>query len=236
VRDSAGEGFDHNFENPLLSSEFNGRGRGAGEGFDFFIMICIMMKYKLILVILLIFFSAGCATVLPEDDNTVRKIINGFEGEPVVPRNANRLYVLPPVNSTGRDEMAPLLLYKVREYISLDGRLGVETDDKNGDLRLEIQITKFVIEPMKYDEIGRAVKKRMWVTADVRLFDIKRKKMIFFEADIQSFTLYSELLPPVSTESRAMDAVLDDLAKRITSKTVTGWYTDRMTIIEKRKL
>jgi hypothetical protein len=186
-------------------------------------------------IILALFLAAGCSAGIRESDTTVRKIIDGFDGEPVVPRSANRLFIVTPANSTGVEELGPKLLYRVREYISLDGRLGVDEDNDGSDLRLEIRIAKYLVEKIKYDEIGRAVKKRIWMTADVRLLNLRKNRVIFFEADIQSFRIYSDLSQPIETEAQAADWVLDDLAKRITSKTVTGWYTDRMTIIEKRK-
>ena len=180
--------------------------------------------------------AAGCGSEISDEGSMVRKVIDGFDGEPVVPRNANRLYILPPANSTERADISPRLYDKVKGYISLDGRLGVDADDNNSDLRLEIRITKYLLERLKFDEVGRAIEKRIWVTADVRLLNIKRKKVIFYEADIQSFKTFSDLVPPIETEVQVMEYVLDDLARRITSKTVTGWYTDQMTIIEKRKL
>src|SRR4030042_98272 len=134
---------------------------------------------KLVFFIIMTIVAAGCDSDTRDTEETVRKIIDGFEGEPVVPRNANRLYIVPPVNATGVAELAPRLQNKVREYISLDGRLGVDSDDRNSDLRLEIRISRYIIERMEYDEIGRAVKKRMGITADGRLFNITRKKVIF---------------------------------------------------------
>jgi hypothetical protein len=193
------------------------------------------MKIGLIIVSLLV-AASGCVSDVREDGGTVRKIIDDFEGEPVVPRSANRLFIVPPANTTGREDLSLRLMSRLREHISLDGRLGVESDESNIDLRLEIRIAKFFIEKLAYDEIGRAVKKRMWITADVRLMNLHRKKVIFYENDIQAFRVFSELMQPIETEDRCMENVLDDLAKRITSKTVTGWYTDQMTIIEKGKL
>jgi hypothetical protein len=203
---------------------------------SFIKMMYILLMKQFILIAILIFSITGCGSDINNDGNMVRKIIDGFDGEPVVPRNANRLYIVPPANTTVRDDMSPKLFNKVREYISIDGRLGVDADDNNSDLRLEIWITRYLIEGMKFDAIGRAIEKRMWITADVRLLNIKRKKLIFYEANIQSFKSFSELVSPIETETQVLDYVLDDLAKRITAKTVTGWYTDQMTIIEKRKL
>jgi hypothetical protein len=199
-------------------------------------MMYILLMKHVILIAILIFSATGCGSDIRDDGSMVRKIINGFEGEPVVPRNANRLYIVSPANTTGRDDISPKLYNKVREFISLDGRLGVDADDNNSDLRLEIWITRYLIERMKFDEIGRAIEKRIWITANVRLLNIKRRKLIFYEADIQSFKTFSELVSPIETETQVLEYVLDDLARRITAKTVTGWYTDQMTIIEKGKL
>lgn len=179
--------------------------------------------------------TLGCTADLRNDDEMVGKIISGFEGEPVVPRNANRLYIAPPVNGTGVPDLPERLLFKMKAHISLDGRLGVDPNDHNADLRLEVRISKFMIESLSYDGIGRAVTKRIWVTADVRLLNLKQKKVIFTENDVQAFRIFSDMVPPIVTVSQATDYVLDDLSKRLTSKTVTGWYTDQMTPLEKRK-
>ncbi|MBN2161003.1 MAG: hypothetical protein JW807_16550 [Spirochaetes bacterium] len=187
------------------------------------------------LIILLFFLAAGCSAEVRERDAVVGKIIESFDGEPVVPRSANRLFIQQPSNSTGVEGLGPRLLYRLRGNISLDGRLGVDDEEAGSDLRLEIRISKYIIEKMKYDEIGRPVEKRVWMTADVRLLDLRKNREIFSEEDIQSFRTFSDLVQPIETETQAADFVLDDMAKRITSKTVTGWYTDRMTIIEKRK-
>ncbi len=167
---------------------------------------------------------------------TAEKVIDSFNGDPVVPQSANRIFIIQPINSTGLPILAPRLYDKIKEYISLEGRLGVVADETNTDLRLEVRIARYGIERLRYDALGRSVQNRMRITADVRLLNLQKRKVIFWEADIQAFRVYSELEPPIETESQVREYVLDDLAKRITSKTLTGWYTDQMTIIEKRKL
>jgi len=190
---------------------------------------------KKALPIIAMVLAGGCTADLRDEETMAGKIIKGFEGEPVVPRNANRLYIMPPVNITGASEITDKLLYRIKAHISLDGRLGVDADGQKSDLRLEILITKFMIQNLEYDTIGRAVKKRIWITADVRLMDLKRNRVIFFERGIQAFRAFSDLVQPIETAPQVTECVLDDLGKRITSKTVTGWYTDQMTSIEKGK-
>ncbi len=187
------------------------------------------------LLLLLMAAVAGCAAEIRDDGTMTGKIISGFEGEPVVPRSANRLFVMAPVNGTGVDALSPRLLNRIKAAVSLDGRLGIEPDEERSDLRLEVLLTKYMIQNVSFDAIGRVVRKRIWMTADVRLVNLKRKRAIFFERAIQAFRIYSDLEQPVETEAQVSEYVLDEMAKRITLKTVTGWYTDQMTEIEKGK-
>jgi hypothetical protein len=184
---------------------------------------------------LAVWAMTGCASDNRQDDSTTTKFIESFDGEPVVPRGANRLYIAPPVNSTAVQDLGERLLIKVRQGVSLDGRLGVDSDDTHADLRLEVRVTKYLVEKLAYDAIGRAVKKRLWITADARLHDLKRNKTIFIEKDIQAFQLFSDLVMPIEPESLVRERVLDELALRIATKTVTGWYTNLLTDIEQRK-
>jgi hypothetical protein len=190
---------------------------------------------KRALPVIIMVLTVGCTADLRDDEALAGKVIKGFEGEPVVPRNANRLYIMPPVNMTGAAEISDKLLYRIKAHISLDGRLGVDADGQKSDLRLEVLITKFMIQNLEYDTIGRAVKKRIWITADVRLLDLKRNRVIFFEAGVQAFRVFSDLVQPIETVPQVTEYVMDDMGKRITSKTVSGWYTDQMTNIEKGK-
>ncbi|HOD14529.1 MAG TPA: LPS assembly lipoprotein LptE [Spirochaetota bacterium] len=191
---------------------------------------------RVIAIMLAIWVPGGCASGGKEGDSTARKFIESFDGEPVVPRAANRIYIAPPIDATGSQDLAEKLLIKVREGLSLDGRLGVDSEELHADLRLEIRITKYLVERIAFDEIGRAVKKRLWITADVKCVRLDRKrKMILYEPGVQAFRVFSDLAMPIEPESQAREYVLDDLAGRITAKTVTGWYTDLLTDIEKRK-
>ncbi len=183
----------------------------------------------------LLFVAWGCVSDVRDDEALVGKIIRGFEGEPVIPRSANRIFIPRPDSILGLEHLVPPLLDDLRRSVSLDGRLGVESEEQKADLRLEIRITKYLLEGILYDELGRAVQKRIWITADVRLVDIERRRTIFFERGIQSFRAFSDLVSPIETEDQARQYALEELAKRIASKTATGWYTDRMTFIEKGK-
>ena len=190
---------------------------------------------KLIYISIVIFAAASCAEMKIER-STLNNILNSIDGDPVVPRSANRIFIKNPANMTGKFGLSARLLRKIIQSISLDGRLGIDEDDTKSDLRLEIVILKYFMQHLEYDDLKRPIKKRMRIIAGARLFDIKKRKTIFLDNTIQSFKVFSDVIPVIQTEDQVADYVLEELAKRITSKTITGWYTEQMTEIERGKL
>jgi hypothetical protein len=187
----------------------------------------------------LIFFlgiipSIFIACASPQDTKLAKDIIESLDGEPVVPRNANKLYLKLSSVVTEKD-LAGLLLPRLRETISLDGRLGLVDNAYFSDCRLDVIVTGFMIQDLKFDSMGRCVKKRMRITAGVALFDVARNKQVFSDPEIQAFREFSDEVPPIESFSHVIENVLSDLAKRISAKTLSGWYTQYMSDVEKGK-
>ncbi len=117
----------------------------------------------------------------------------------------------------------------------MDGRLAVVSSPLETDLVLSGKVLSFTLQNLEYNEIGQPVKKRMRITASVKLLDRINMRTVFRDSDVQSFRTYSDILPPVENEFQVLNRVIDELAERIVSQTLTGWYTDKMTNIEKGK-
>ncbi len=176
-----------------------------------------------------------CACVSPDGGAgvPVGKVMKSMTGEPVVPREANRILVYDFRGSPGDRSLCTTLGIRVRELLAADGRLAVVTDEAQADLALEGVVTGHETRPLRYNEMGQAVDKRMRITASVRLFDRNKKREIFFEREIQAFEEFSDIEPPVVPEAAALDRVIDALAKRIAQQTMRGSYTGLLTPVEK---
>jgi len=186
-------------------------------------------------VFLILIFLTGCVSEIRESESTLIKTLKGINGEPVVPRDANRIYLHPIINNPQWIGLSERLIIKIRESLNMDGRLVINQNEKNSDLRLDISIVRYFVQNIQYGEMRRPVKKRLRIVLSVRLFDLNRGKMIFYESGIQAFKIYSDIIPPIVTKSQVLEQVIEELSGRITSKTITGWYTDRMTLIERGK-
>ncbi len=197
---------------------------------------CGRCGVRVLLPVFLLLFAAGCASDSESIDPRVRKVLESINGEPVVPRKANRIliplfsetsFVMPGISRT--------LTQRVRDLVAQDGRLAVVERREEAQLELLGQVLLYQIQPQRYNEMGLPLIKRMRIVASVRLLDRQRNKVVFFDKDVQAFDNYSEIAAPVSSEETVRERVIETLAKRIALQAVTGWYTDLMTPVEKMK-
>lgn len=175
----------------------------------------------------------ACASTDGGAGGPVGKVIKSITGEPVVPRAANRILVVDFRGAAGGQGLRDTLGIRVRELLAADGRLAVVADEAGADLVLEGVVTGYETRPLRYNEMGLALSKRMRITVSVRLFDRDRGRDIFFEREIQAFEEFSDTEPPVVPEAAALDRVINALAKRISQQTIRGSYAELLTPVEK---
>ncbi len=175
------------------------------------------------------FFAIACAT--PDGGGTVSRIAGAINGEPVVPRHANSIVIGDFDDATARKDIAGKTAMKVRELVNRDGRLAVVP--AGGDLELFVALTSFQVQVLEFGPRGIPVKKRMRLTGSLKLLDAARNTIIFRNNAVQSFIEYSEITPPVTPEYLALDLLVERMAERIKAQTITGWYTEYMTKVEK---
>jgi hypothetical protein len=197
-------------------------------------LVNIFKYITIVFLLLCIILPSGCASSDKRSETGLRDVLSNFKGEPVLPREANRIIIPVFNNIAKKPEISELLTVKVREAIYSDSRLAVVSGNE-ADLILSGVITGYYMQPVKFDGYDRPVKKRLKITASIKLFDLKKEREIFFEREIQAFEEFSEIIPPITTEMRVLEKVIADLASRIALKTINGWYTKLLTPEEKGK-
>lgn len=186
-----------------------------------------------------VFFKTGCVsggerdTQLEKKATMLEKVLKSINGEPVVPREANRIIIADFWDNTHNPDLCEKLSLRIRELINVDGRLAVVTSENVADLKLSGKIILYQIQPLKFNLMGLPIKKRMKVVAVVSLRDNLRGKDIFYDMPVQAFEEYSDIEPPVTSEESMRLTVIENLSKRIALQTVSGWYTQLMTPEEK---
>ncbi len=166
-------------------------------------------------------------------NSSAKEILQQINGEPIVPRNAVTINVKEFDDLTAKFHYTNKLALKVREYITLDGRLSIV--EENSDLTLSGSVINFQIQPLSFTTQGIPLKKRILIITEATLIDEKNKKIIFQNQPIQSFIEYSEQISPIMSEIEAVDHTIVKLAERIQAQTIHGWHTNLMTPVEKGK-
>ena len=163
----------------------------------------------------------------------ISAVTKHLRGEPVIPRRANTLYIAPFGNRTSSILPNAFLRLHLEEFFLKEGRLAPVKSETGSHLRLDVTYLTYAVQALGYNDFGVASKKRLHITAAVTLTDQKEKKAVFQKVRIQAFTLFSETTPPLMTERQAREKLLKELAERIGTQILKGWYTDKMTEIEK---
>ena len=194
-----------------------------------------MQMYRVMFLLLIASLVVSCSSVDTEKRAATGRLLGKINGEPVIPRSANRIIIPYFGNFTGEPFVSDRLTLRLRELISMDGRLAVVSDNNRADLRLNGRVELYHIQPIHYSDAGEPVRKRLRIVAMVELVDLKHGKKIFSEMQVQAFEIFSDVIPPFVPETQVKERVIESLARRVAVKTVSGWYTELMTNIEKGK-
>lgn len=188
-----------------------------------------------VIMLILPALITGCATGERREGAGAGSVLDNLNGEPVIPREANRIIIPFFHNYTDEPSVSEKLTLRVRKLVSMDGRLAVVSTNEEADLRLAGKVALYQVQPVQYGDFREPVRKRLRIVASIRLYDLKKGREIFYDGGIQAFEVFSELLPPVTSEIQVQDRVLESLARRISVKVIEGWYTELMTPVEKGK-
>jgi hypothetical protein len=192
--------------------------------------------YKTLIVLLsVINLIISCSSFYPDERTATGVVLGKFNGEPVIPRSANRIIIPYFKDFTGEPTISEKLTLRIRELISMDARLSVVSDNYSADLRLNGKVVLYHIQPIHYSDAGEPVRKRLRIVVSIDLMDLKREKEIFSQSQVQAFEIFSDVIPPFVSETQVRERVIENLARRVAVNTVSGWYTALMTKIEKGK-
>ncbi len=181
----------------------------------------------------LVFMSCASEPALPGVE--INRVVENIDGEPVVPRDANTIYLQGIVNRTVKRGLPERLMIRIKESINIDGRLAVIPDVSKSDLKLNVIITGHQIQNLEFSDMGIPIKKRLRITAEIRLRNNVKEKYIFSNYTVQAFEEFSDMRPPIQSVMQVEENVISELAERISLKTIQGWYSERLTEIERNR-
>lgn len=185
-------------------------------------------------ILCLLLFTA-CSFLKPLKTGTAGAVLKNINGEPVVPRSANKIFVPTFINRTKHVSITEHLTLKLRKHINTGGRLITVSKKSIADLELIGRIDTYELQPIRYNTADEPVLKRLQITVYIWLNDLRSGKMILFKNKVQAFKKFSDRIPPVRSETQVRNSVLEQLSRRIAITASKGWYTELMSRTEKGK-
>ena len=183
---------------------------------------------------ILFFIVLACAG---SKENTIRDepdpFIAKFSGGPIIPENANTIYIAQIENSTNIHGLSQTLGMALRRQIAIEGRLAVIDNYALADLILIVRINSYRVQNLEFNRMGAPSRQRLRITGTASLFNRQTQTFIFRDNEVQSFKVFSQEIMPIQSELQCREDVLRMMADRIHLMIRTGWYSELLTEIER---
>lgn len=190
------------------------------------------MKHSIFTSLTVVLLLVACTT---GDKTPLAQFIQSFDGQPVIPFSANKIFISPLINETATPNIEVTITKRIIEKITVNGRLAIAPVKADSDVTLTGTIQSFQIQPIVIDSTRVIRKKRLLIIASISLYNEHTKSYIFRNITVQAFKEFSDVDAPIIPFTIVQDEVEQALAARITLQVETGWYTSLKTEVEKGK-
>lgn len=145
----------------------------------------------------------------------------------LLPQHIKRIAVVPFENKTAIPSLEEKMSLAISREFLRDGRVEVTTPNR-AHARVEGAITRYIKEPVSFDDNHVVQEYKIWVLIDMQVVDQTKtpNEVVFLERGIQGITRYFVIsqggnLP--KTEEEAREEIWDNLARNIVRRTYVGF-------------
>ncbi|PIU84038.1 MAG: hypothetical protein COS68_00865 [Elusimicrobia bacterium CG06_land_8_20_14_3_00_38_11] len=140
-----------------------------------------------------------------------------------LPQNIRKVAIETFKNSTIYYGMEEKLTLTVTNEFIRDGRLAVvNSQEADGILRGEI--TRYVLEPLTYDENHVVKEYKLWILVDIMLVDRLKNEVVWQEKNLEgNYRFFVSNIPGGITEEEAREIIWEKLARAILKRTIEGF-------------
>jgi len=160
----------------------------------------------------------------------------GYTNKSLIAPDAKTIFVEPFKNSIDITQEAstrrryvvykPFLETKLTDAIIdrlvYDGNLRI-SDRDSADLLLMGEVIDYVRQPVKYSDAKDVLEYRLNLTVEFKVKDQRRNKIILEQKSLTADISYFVTGKDSQTEDSALDALLEDLARRVASRITHQW-------------
>ncbi len=145
----------------------------------------------------------------------------------ILPQYISKVAIRPFANHTGQYSLEDKLTLAVQQQFNLDGRYQITTEDQADGVVIG-DITKYILEPLAYDQNHVPTQYKMWILVNVTFYDKIKNQSLWTEPNMEGVLIYfsaSSNQPGALTDVEAQQKIWDQMAKDITTRTLEGFGT-----------
>ncbi|MFH1282729.1 MAG: LptE family protein [bacterium] len=141
----------------------------------------------------------------------------------VLPSHIRSISISPVINNTPIYGLEDELTRTIKDEFIRDGRIPINNDiESDGDV--ETVISRYILEPLSYDENHVIEEYKLWVLVDLRFIDRVRNKILWEERNLEGdHRFFVDTKPGGLTEDEAREFVWDNLSRNIIKRTIEGF-------------
>lgn len=179
-----------------------------------------VLNYLLLPVLLLAVILAGCGyttrSLLPSDIKTIR--VDNFKNAVNVAAEQSNIRMY----RGYRPGMEVDITTTVINKFLLDGTLKI-ANESSADLILKGELVDFRREPLRYDANDNVEEYRIKLIVNLEMTNRKTGAVMWTENGFAGETTYFAVGSQAKSETAAVTAAIDDLARRVVERTVEVW-------------
>lgn len=145
----------------------------------------------------------------------------------VLPAYIRKIAVRPFANHTQQYGLEDKLTLAVQNEFNRDGRFSITSEDQ-ADGVLIGDITRYILEPLSYDQNHVPTQYKLWILVDATFYDKVKNQTLWKETNLNGELRYyvaSSGLPGATTEEEARQTIWDQLSRDIRTRTIEGFGT-----------
>lgn len=143
-----------------------------------------------------------------------------------VPAGLRKVHVKTFENNTYELGIEDLVTHKTIEALLKDAQVA-HVDEAQADALLIGRISKYVREPIAFDQNNVATLYRIYIEVRVELVNPQNRKPFWEEPLIDHQTTYSPIAPPIETEAMAKERLSGLVATDVLTRVTQGWINLR---------
>jgi hypothetical protein len=142
----------------------------------------------------------------------------------MLPSHIKKVFISPIINSTTQYGLEEKLKLAITDEFTRDGRLELVNDESQANAKLVIEISRYVLEPITYDQNLVTQQYKLWILLNAYFVDKVDDVTLWKEPNLEGIQIfYNSTLPNGMTEDEARELIWDKLSRDIVKRTMEGY-------------